>query len=497
MGQPLPSPPSDIEKHSYLNTSRWFLYCFGIASYLLLCLGMWLFAMAHTGFLWFGVFSLLVTIYLGISYALGVMGRDFNFAMHEIFVSGLGWEKSVDVYLPCAGEDISLLRNTYEYVSKLDWKDLRVWVLDDSGREEVRCAANNYGFEYISREDRGVLKKAGNLRNAFTQTSGEFIAIFDADFCPRPDFLKETMPYMYADEGIAIVQTPQFFSISDGQSWVEKGAGYIQELFYRLVQVNRDTFNAAICVGTCAVYRRSALEPFGGTAAIGYSEDVHTGFNVMSSGWRVKYLPVNLSKGVCPDTLAQFFNQQYRWAMGSITLFLNAQFWKSRLNVIQKICFLSGMLYYICTGIGVFLTPLPSMMLIVFAPEYVFWFNAFFSLPSFIFGLVFMGMWTQLKFGWYGPRVRVVSYYAHLFALVDKLRGNLMPWAVTGEKTKGGNRFVLFKSLMFYWVSLSSAVIIVGAAVQSVDYGVVNFIPAVFFAVYNYWIGMTILRDQE
>ena len=51
-------------------------------------------------------------------------------------------------------------------------------------------------------------------------------------------------------------------------------------------QVNRDRFEASICVGTCDMYRRAALAPFGGTAAIGYSEDVHTGFSSTQLGYK-------------------------------------------------------------------------------------------------------------------------------------------------------------------------------------------------------------------
>lgn len=81
------------------------------------------------------------------------------------------------------------------------------------------------------------MKKAGNLRYAFARTSGDFIIILDADFCPRADFLDETIPYMM-DESIAIVQTPQFFRYREEQTWIERGAGMTQELFYRTVQVS-------------------------------------------------------------------------------------------------------------------------------------------------------------------------------------------------------------------------------------------------------------------
>lgn len=79
------------------------------------------------------------------------------------------------------------------------------------------------------------MKKAGNLRHAFARTSGEAVVIFDADFCPRSDFLRETLPYLL-DPSIGIVQTPQFFRWCKEQTWVEKGAGASQEFFYRMEQ---------------------------------------------------------------------------------------------------------------------------------------------------------------------------------------------------------------------------------------------------------------------
>ena len=113
--------------------------------------------------------------------------------------------------------------------------------------------------------DRGWMKKAGNLRYAFGQTSGEFILILDADFAPRADLPAELLPYLFADPSLGIVQSPQFFHTDGPMSWMQRGAGAVQELFYRLVQVSRDRHEGAICVGSCAIYRRTALAVNGGT----------------------------------------------------------------------------------------------------------------------------------------------------------------------------------------------------------------------------------------
>ena len=99
------------------------------------------------------------------------------------------------------------------------------------------------------------------------------------------------------------------------------------------MQPARDAVDAAICVGTNAVYRRSALDEVGGFAQIGHSEDVHTGVKLAKAGYRTRYVPVNLAKGMCPDTFDGFVNQQYRWCTGSMSLLADPDFHRSRLTL--------------------------------------------------------------------------------------------------------------------------------------------------------------------
>ncbi|CAM9651150.1 unnamed protein product, partial [Ectocarpus sp. 8 AP-2014] len=357
-GVVLPCAPSDEEKIMYHETGRCFLVTLGVFSVASLMTGMWLFTVAAPYFYWFGGPTAFVMGYLLLSYfGVAVWGKDFDPDDHTERLSiaeGDQYYPSVDVFLPVCGEPTHLLDNTWKYVGALDYPNVTIHVLDDGAKEEVRVLAAMHGFNYIRRTNRPELKKAGNLRYAFAQTSGELISIFDADFCPRPEFLRETTPY-FSDSEIAILQTPQFFRYRENQTWVEKGAGVTQELFYRMVQVNRNKFDSAICVGTCGVYRREALTVFGGTAAIGYSEDVHTGFNCITLGYKaspsaVKYIPQVLSMGACPDEPRAFFMQQYRWCMGSTTLLCNREFWRSNLTGMQKLCYLSGMFYYSATA---------------------------------------------------------------------------------------------------------------------------------------------------
>lgn len=279
----LPSCPTDTEKLSYIHTNRIPLYIFGIFSFLSLSAGMWLFSLCATPFYFYGAFVGFLNLYLFISYMVGVVGKDWDYNAHKQRIErhplNAETAPTVDIYLPVCAEEVEILDNTWKHVTQLDWPadKIQVHVMDDGANPVVRQLAERYGFNYTVREDRPRLKKAGNLRWTFARTSGEFFAIFDADFCPRPDFLKELMVEQLDDEKVAIVQSPQFFRVTDEQTWVEQGAGATQELFYRVVQVNRNRWGASICVGSNALYRRAALVDVGGTAEIGFSEDVHTG----------------------------------------------------------------------------------------------------------------------------------------------------------------------------------------------------------------------------
>lgn len=491
----LPKPPSDRERFYYVNTRRFLLYVPGVLSASTLLLGMWLFVFAHPGFWFYGAFVALSTIYLSLSYIVGLFGRDFDFSDHLKKTTIIDIKKipTIDIFLPCCGEPYEVLSNTYKYVTKMVYpRDrLKIYILDDKNDMKVQELAYKFGLFYLSRPNLGENKKAGNLRYAFRQTNSDFFVVFDADFCPHPKFLLEIVPYL--DDDVAIVQTPQFFSVYDEQSWVEKGAGYIQELFYRLIQVSRDHFHAPICVGSNAIYRRAALEPFGGTALIDYSEDVHTGFMVTDAGWRVKYIPVCLARGICPNTLDSFFVQQYRWATGSLSLCFSAKFWVSKLTIWQKCCYLSGMLYYLTTGLGVVLTVLPSLILVWFYPHLVVWFSIAFSLPSFIYGMIVIPMWTKQPWGWYAPRTKVVASYANLFALVDKVKGKLVPWQVSGA---GGRvkRFLDFRNFLFYWTLSSSFLIYLGVGMQKER--ILEFLPMLFFTTFHAWLSLSVLKEQ-
>lgn len=311
------------------------------------------------------------------------------------------------------------------------------------------------------------------------------------DFCPRPDFLNEIMPIHMSKTDTAIVQTPQFFRTSDKQTWVEQGAGSVQELFYRVVQINRNRWGASICVGSNAVYRREALAEVGGTAEIGFSEDVHTGFYALTRGWKVRYLPLCLACGICPDTPKAFFSQQMRWCMGSTTLLTNMDFWRSSLSPVQKICYLSGMMYYSAVSLSIFLSPMPGLMMIWARPDYVHYYNLAFAFPSILYSLIALRLWAKSSYGLNVQHIMYIQSFAYLTAIKDRLFGRALAWVPSGDtKSHKNNKYRNMRILACCWMGTIFATLISGITYQILRGGLIWYdtIPLICLDTFNLYI---------
>lgn len=435
----LPAPPTDREKYWYMGAQhRWMLFA-QAAAFALIASSIWRFSTSAPGLLLFLIPTTLYCLTLCIS--LATSSRRKRFGKRDHIERVQGWQPAryptVDVFLPTAGEPIAILENTYHWVAQLRWPTtLTVYVLDDGDRPEVAELARRHGFRYEVRPNRGHLKKAGNLRYGYEQSDGDLIAVFDADFAPRADYLQELVPY-FDDQTLGIVQSPQFFDAQKGMHWLQRTAGATQELFYRWIQPARDRSNAAICVGTCAIYRRAALEQAGGFAQIGHSEDVHTGVNLMRVGFLVRYVPIIVSKGMCPDDLASFLNQQYRWCTGSMSLLADTTFHENpHISLRQRMCFWSGFLYYISTAVNVFLSPLPGLVMLFGLPQWIMPQNSVWLLGAMVMWFVVVPIMYKSRWRIDVLRIQTLYSFAHAVAIVHVLTGTTREWVPTGAAKK-------------------------------------------------------------
>lgn len=437
------SAPPDNEVYAYLGPQRrWIQVCMTTA-FLLAGLSLAKFAV-HSPWL----YPLLVVLAINLGGALlsalsGWNKRKISADSHRKTITEWAEQNpvgpSVDIFLPTCGEPMEILRNTYRHVADVRWTgEMRVMVLDDADRPEVAEAAADFGFDYVVRPNRGFMKKAGNLQYAYSQSDGEFIVIFDADFCPRADYLEHLIPYT-ADESIGIVQSPQYFATTPSQGWLERTAGSTQELFYRWVQPSRDHFGAPICVGTCAIYRRAALGETGGFAQIEHSEDVHTGIFLLRAGYRTQYVPIVVARGLCPDELAGFLNQQYRWCNGSITLLRSGAAARHPLTLRQRLCFWAGFMYYISTAVNVFTIHLPGIIMAVFFADEV---RAYQFVPFMAGAWVYFVLLPRVsttRWRFEVMRTQMAYSFCHALAIVHKLTGRTKGWVATGAVKKSSS----------------------------------------------------------
>ncbi|MCX4863682.1 cellulose synthase catalytic subunit [Streptomyces sp. NBC_00257] len=458
----LPQPPSDQELYWYFGPQRRWVLISSSLAFVLTAATMLTFAL-RTPALWaFLAVLALNLVALALSSVNSLRQRRLTRRSHEVLVHA--WDPSelpeVDLYLPTCGEPLTVLDNAYRAVSAVDWPGaLTVWVLDDAASPEVAELAASYGYRYVVRPDRGHLKKAGNLNHALTLSSARYIAVLDADFAPRPDFLRHLVPYL-ADPGVGIVQSPQCFDTDGTMSWIQRAAGSAQEWFFRWIQPSRDASDAAICCGSNAVYRRGAIDLAGGFARLDHSEDLFTGLALHEQGFRTLYVPVLVAKGTSPDNLASFVNQQYRWAMGNLHLLGTPVLARMRAPWRMRLCFYEGVVGYLTTAVNTFAAPLPPLVMLLRYPDDIRPWHVLPLLAPLWLWHVLLPRISRTRWRVEVIRANVLTSVAAGAAFLHTLRGRSAAWVPTGAggTAKGGMaRRVVIVSLVWLCCSTGAA----------------------------------------
>jgi len=231
----------------------------------------------------------------------------------------------VTVQLPIFNE-LYVVERLIDSVCRIDYpRDLfEVQVLDDSTDETQGIARarveqwKQQGVDvvYIHRVDRTGFK-AGALENGLHQAKGEFVAVFDADFVPAPDFLKRTVPF-FVDPKVGMVQVRwghlnrEFSILTQAQSLLLDGHFIIEH-----TARNRSgcffNFN-----GTAGIWRRDTITDAGGWQHDTLTEDLDLSYRAQLKGWQFVFLPEIISPAEVPVDMNAFKSQQHRWAKGSI-----------------------------------------------------------------------------------------------------------------------------------------------------------------------------------
>lgn len=250
---------------------------------------------------------------------------------------------TVDFFIPTYNEPLEVLAPTVAGAGRVRGAH-ETYVLDDGRRPWVKAMCDQLGAHYLTRADNHGAK-AGNINAALTVTSGDVIAILDADFVPAPWFLEDTLGY-FKDPDVAVVQGPQEFynrdsfqHAGDGSDWNE------QTTFYRVIQPGKNRWNAVFWCGSPSLVRRTALEEVGGVSTATITEDLHTSIAMHRRGWRIVYHNDVIARGLAPENYHAYILQRVRWAQGAMQV-IRSEWYRGGLTIPQRLSYIASTTTY-------------------------------------------------------------------------------------------------------------------------------------------------------
>ena len=276
----------------------------------------------------------LVTVYLGL---LGVLSA---YGLHRLFILWLYNRHRADVpqgttvdHLPVVTVQLpvfnerAVVERLIDAACALDWpRDrLQVQVLDDSTDDTVavsraaaeRWRAKGIDIEVLHRTDRTGFK-AGALEAGTQAAKGAFLAVFDADFVPGPDFLQRVMPHFATSDNVGMVQA-RWGHLNEHSGLLTRLEAVLLDGHFVLEHTARNrsgrffNFN-----GTAGVWRRDCITAAGGWQHDTLTEDLDLSYRAQLAGWRFVFLKDHVVPAELPPDMAAFKTQQHRWAKGTL-----------------------------------------------------------------------------------------------------------------------------------------------------------------------------------
>jgi cellulose synthase/poly-beta-1,6-N-acetylglucosamine synthase-like glycosyltransferase len=235
----------------------------------------------------------------------------------------------VTIQLPVYNEKY-VMERLLRCIAAIDYpkNKLEIQVLDDSTDDSVSDTAKliselqetGLDIQHIRRTNR-INFKAGALKEGLETAKGEFIAIFDADFLPQKDWIKQTVIY-FKDPEIGVVQT-RWGHINRDYSLLTKVQAFGLDTHFTLEQTGRNAngyfmnFN-----GTAGIWRRQCIIDAGNWEGDTLTEDLDLSYRAQLNGWKFKYLEDVVTPAELPVVISAARSQQFRWNKGGAENFI-------------------------------------------------------------------------------------------------------------------------------------------------------------------------------
>jgi len=359
----------------------------------------------------------------------------------------------VDVLIPVYGEPVEVVEPTVIAAGALRGARVRVAVLDDGASRDMEALARRHGARYVRRSVH-VGAKAGNINHALRHVHAPFVAVFDCDHVPAPDFLERTLGQL-SDPGVALVQTPQWYANASANE-VAGAAASQQALFFGPIARGKDARGAMFCCGTNMVFRRAALDDVGGFPEQSVTEDFQLSLTLQERGWRTAYVPEVLAQGLGPEDMASYASQQQRWARGCLSAIPDLT--RAGLPLRHKLQHLLSASYFLTGWTVLLYMALPVIRISTGAQpvagagadEFLVHFAPYFGLALLAVAVAGAGAYT-----WRAFALAFASWWIHVYATVQVLRRRPGRFVVTPKRGADGLQ------LRAVWPSLAALAVLV------------------------------------
>jgi cellulose synthase/poly-beta-1,6-N-acetylglucosamine synthase-like glycosyltransferase len=233
--------------------------------------------------------------------------------------------EKVTIQLPLFNEQY-VVERLINSTCEIDYpkENLEIQVLDDSTDETINIVENivqkkkaeGFNIKHIRRNSREGFK-AGALKEGLKIAEGDYVAIFDADFIPKKDFLKKTLSF-FTDDKIGMVQT-RWEHLNGNSSLLTKAQALALDGHFVIEQAVRNKAGFFINFnGTGGIWKKNCIEDAGNWHADTLTEDLDLSYRAQMNGWKFVFLKDFTSPAELPSEINALKSQQFRWTKGAI-----------------------------------------------------------------------------------------------------------------------------------------------------------------------------------
>ncbi len=241
----------------------------------------------------------------------------------------VGDQPKVSIQLPCYAEPPEVVKETMNRLAALDYHNFEVLVCDNNTKDEALWRPLESHAELLNRRmGREVFRffhvsplpgaKAGALNWLldYMAQDAEIIAVIDADYYSKPDFLSRLVPF-FANPSVAYLQTPHDYRDFEASRYLS--ACYSEYMpNNKIDMLGVHEYGGAFTIGTMCLLRTDVLRRVGGWAEWCLTEDSEISVRMRAAGFRGMYLGETFGRGLIPDTFDDYKKQRFRWTAGPV-----------------------------------------------------------------------------------------------------------------------------------------------------------------------------------